>query len=722
MTLVKGRVYSSALIVCLMLLIPQSLTPAESLDSTPRTLPPATVALETPEPQTEPPTSGTTATDATDTAAAIPSPASSRASEELAGPDAVQIVSEMIFAPINPPVMQPEKVEEETFAASKKSKAWDTKSLSLKDAVTIALANHKPARIALEEVLLARMKVTEAKRGLFPVATLKNEEKEGRATAPGSTSLTDFRGREFNLELQQPIFQGGKLVNTLRQAQVNLAVTVKNYDKIKEDFIFEVEQAFFAMANLKNTVANFEELYQRGEEDFKSILEQQKIGVARDVDVLNVQSLRDDAAGQLSNAKNELELARLSLLQFLGFEPKTNFDIVGPAPLKKADYETLDIDLDECLKIAYQNRSDLYMKELMVQFHKYGVEIAKAKGRLKVDLTGSYGVGREAFVTDKLDLQEEYFIGLKGSLPFGPHTLEENLVNQDKAAAAGQTTSNQFESITSSLKLFDNFNSMNVTQAQIAYHKALDEMYKTQRTLDYEVKKSYYDYKKSVLSLDGYSAKQRLGEEELKISRSQYDLNQVALSDVLRNRVKLYEYKNGFGQASAAYYVSVVRMNKTIGVSGYFDPVTGKRESSLADSPLSRRPEIAAKGKVSNYHAELSRAEKIVQSIKPEERWWDFWEKDEGGRANVKDRWWETWERDSQTGVVRPKSNWWQPWKRGVPTAPKTRKKWWQMWEQEDSLSDHPYQNDQDAGQFAPRPEDLVTRDMVKQLFQGSGK
>ncbi len=634
-------------------------------------------------------------------------------------PSLMEIPLQILCAPITPPTMQPEKVSDELTTLEKK---WDSKALTLKDCVTIALANHKPARIGLEEVLVARMKVTEAKRGLFPAASLKSEEIEGRATQPGLATLSDFRGREFTLEIQQPVFQGGRLVNTLRQSQVNLAVSVKNYDKIKEDFIFEIEQAFFSLANAKNVVKNFDELTGKSKIDLDAIFAQQKMGVAREVDVLNIQAQHEDAIFQWTNAKNDLALARLTILQLLGFDTQADFDIASPEELKKEDFDSLQIDPDECIKLAYRNRSDLYIRELMVQFQLYGVEIAKSKSRMKIDLTGSYGLNREAFVTAKQDLQEEFFVGVKGSLPLGPHTLESNFINQDKAASAGQTTSNAFESITSTLKFFDNWNSMNVTQAQIAYHKALDEMYKSQKTVDYEVKKAYFDYKKAIMNLDGYLAKQKLGQEEFKISKSQYDLNQVSLGDLLRNRVKQYEYKNGYGQASSTYYNAIAKINKTIGISGYFDPLSGKRESSLVDQNLSRRPYITEKSRVSNYQAELSRAEKIVQSIKPEERWWDIWGRDETSHANIKDRWWETWERDSQTGVVRPKTNWWQPWKRGTPSAPKARKKWWQMWEQEDSISDSPYQKDQDKSTFTPRPEDLVTREMVKQLFQGSGK
>lgn len=634
-------------------------------------------------------------------------------------PGILEIPSQILGAPMTPP--EEAQVPGAPLEPEKKS---DYSALTLQDCVTIAIANHKPARIALEEVLLARMKVTEAKRGIYPSASIKEEEIKGMVPGGGLPPTSKFRGREIVAELQQPIYQGGRLINTIRQSQINLAVAVKNYDKLKDDYTFEVEQAFFTLGNAKNVVTDLEELLATAKNDLEAIINQQKIGTARDVDVLNIQSQHDDISFQLQSARNDLDLAKMTLAQLLNFDNETEFDIVTPPKLTKADYESLSIDLEECMKLAYQNRSDFYIKEMMVQFYKYGVEIAKSKGRLKVDLTGSYGLKAEQEITQKLDLQKEYFAGIKAALPIGPHTIEESFINQDKAPSAGQTTSNQFQSYSTTLRLFDNFATMGVAQAQIAYHKALDDMYKGRKALDFEVKKAFFDYRKAILNLDGYLAKTKLGEEEAKIAKSQYDLNQATLADVLRTKTKVNEYKAGFGQASVNYYTSICKINKAIGVSGYFDPITGKKESSLLDQHISKRRFVSDKSKISNYAAELSRAEKICQSVKPEEKWWEVWEKDETAQAQIKDRWWETWEKDNATGVVRPKHMWWMPWAKGTPTAPRsTQKKWWQAWETDSishsSLNDSPFQRSDDRKAFKANPEDLVTRDMVKQLFQG---
>ena len=54
--------------------------------------------------------------------------------------------------------------------------------LTLDDALKIGLANHLPSKISQEEVILAREKVSKAKRALFPKVKLKYRETEGKST------------------------------------------------------------------------------------------------------------------------------------------------------------------------------------------------------------------------------------------------------------------------------------------------------------------------------------------------------------------------------------------------------------------------------------------------------------------------------------------------------------------------------------------------------------
>jgi outer membrane protein TolC len=91
----------------------------------------------------------------------------------------------------------------------------------------IALRNNEKIKIALEEMMLARMKVDDARRGLWPKMLIKEEETGGKTTA-------DFVGRHASAEVQVPLYTGGKLRNTLRQSRINLAVALMNFKRERE--------------------------------------------------------------------------------------------------------------------------------------------------------------------------------------------------------------------------------------------------------------------------------------------------------------------------------------------------------------------------------------------------------------------------------------------------------------------------------------------------------
>jgi len=121
--------------------------------------------------------------------------------------------------------------------------------LSLKDCVQTALDNNLSLKAAKREIKLSKQKTKDAWRALFPAASIKWDE------ISGTTTGEDFRGREFYFEMQQPVYQGGRLVNTLRQARVNMMISRQNYQKIKNDITFEVEQAFHILAATKKKLS-----------------------------------------------------------------------------------------------------------------------------------------------------------------------------------------------------------------------------------------------------------------------------------------------------------------------------------------------------------------------------------------------------------------------------------------------------------------------------------
>ncbi len=452
----------------------------------------------------------------------------------------------------------------EDVIMSPKGEMGDMGILSMDDVLRIGLANHLPSKIAQEEVLLARMKIGDAKRALFPKAKLRWKE------TSGTTTGEDFKGREYALELQQNIYAGGKYRITYNQARVNLAVARKNYEKTKEEFTFELTQAYYNFVFAKQKMKNKEELLKKTKE-LLGIGEKQYTAQALTLsEVLEIRSQNAEVLFQKQQILNDLDLARLALAQLLSLPYNTKLDVVDmPEPVE------LELDQENLIQVAYKNRRDYQVKKLLVLFNKYALEIAERNEGVNVEITGSAGQHDEYFVSEKIDLQDEYYVGLKVSKPLGAHLLEFNGVTQDKVPQVGQTTATQFNSEELALKLWEQKTATTITEANINYHKALSELENSKRSLLHDMQSSLYSVLEARSKMRNERSSVQLGLEELRSTRAKQQMDQATIVQLMRAEAKAWNGKTDLISAEADYYISIGRLNKDLGVHNYIDPSSG---------------------------------------------------------------------------------------------------------------------------------------------------
>jgi len=435
---------------------------------------------------------------------------------------------------------------------------------SLENAVKVGLANHLSSKVAQEEVVLAKLKTKEAKRALFPKVKLKYK------TTEGTTTGEDFEGEEYGAEFQQNIYAGGKYKTLYNQARVNLAVARKNYEKTKASFIFEVIQAYYNMAFAKSKMKNKLQLVKKIE-DLLSTAEKQYTAKALTLaEVLEARNQKAEVSFQTQQIQNDLDLAALALRQLLSLPEDSNFDVIEiPEPI------VFDLDPKQLVEIGYANRRDYQVKKLLVLFKKYGLEIAKNKRAFNVELTGSYGQRDEYYVSEQVDLKDEYYIGLKVSKPLGPHIFEFNGVTQDKVPQVGQTTSTEFESAEVAVKLWEQKSNTSVAEANIAYHKAISELENSKRTLVHDIHSAMYSVREAEAKMKNKKSSVTMITEELRSTRAKSKVEQATIVQVMRTETKLWNSKTDYVSAQADYYVSIAKLNKHMGVNDYFDPSAG---------------------------------------------------------------------------------------------------------------------------------------------------
>lgn len=423
------------------------------------------------------------------------------------------------------------------------------------------LSRHRPVQISREEVDLAQMKLREARRALYPGATLKGSWTEGTA------SNVDFEEVSAGLQLEQPIFYSGRLRETYRQALVNLQVSEKRSNKVKADFSQEIAQAYFQHIGAKAALSAQEGLLGQVEDFLKKARARYDKGLLTRLELLNVEAQVNQARFQRMTAENDLALARIKFYQRLNLSPDAQVEVPSEFP----PYSPTPVDLEEALALAAQYRPDIQVNTLLVEFNEYEERIAKAKGKLKVDLSGFIGSSGSAFETESLDLGDDYFVGIKATRAWGPHGATLSSTTTKTSPKLGQTTRTDSTVTSGELGILNQLQGLSeIQQARIGLEKARNDLEETKGTVFQEVQEAVISVTKARTQLEYAKQKITFREEQVKILQAQASLNEVLPSQVLEAIIKLTDERVASVQALTNLQVALAKLNKAIGLPGRY--------------------------------------------------------------------------------------------------------------------------------------------------------
>ena len=456
--------------------------------------------------------------------------------------------------------------------------------VTLRESVRIALANNLAALAAKKKIEVARSKLTEARRALFP--TVQAVIRFNKGEVGGSVQDTDadgglvpgnrfYKGESQKLNITQPLYHGGELVFTVKQAEENLKLTEEEYKKIRNEAIHQVRTSYYGAVKQEYNLQYQLTLFKDVSEFHKKIREARLARVISEIDFLNVDSQHNQVYFQLESAKNDLLSANLLLRQNLNLESEEFLPIN-----LKISYMKLEPDFDELLKIALATNPELRMKEYALESAFYGVKIYEAKKRPKIDLRGSYGMLGEVFkdtraITDDnhdLDEEKEWFVGIEGSMPLGPNTVEFSRVKHVYGPTVLALTGSEDAESKFTFNLMDKFSEItDEKSAAAAYLQAQSELQTAKNKLLSDLREGYYDLKKSVVQMDSSVAKIRYQSKQSAAAKYLVGLQETPPASYLESMIELASHKFSLIQAAVDYHLAISTLNLTIGDPTYFE-------------------------------------------------------------------------------------------------------------------------------------------------------
>ena len=444
---------------------------------------------------------------------------------------------------------------------------------SLDDCMKIAVKNHIPLHVAEKSVKLAQMRIFEARRNMLPSATVAYEESIGRVSG------RRYVGRKQYVEGQQPIFHGGELFFTAKQAEANLEVTKNDYQRIKNELILQVKKDYYTLAKAKENLKMQQALAQEVDNIFNMVTKAFEAGAISKLELLNVTSQASQIKFQLASAEGDASVGELILKQAMNLDPREKIEIEPSLEFKKAS-----VDFEDTLRAAFLNRAEVKINSLMMDYYTYGKNIAKAKGWPKIDILGNWGLAKEEFVPDdraappaggSLDpdrkLEQQWYAGIKASMPFWGSTGEYAWTREEwvPVVSAFQGT----KAVTSSykLKILDKLDYYSDKQlADIDFENARQQLNKIKQDITLEVRENCFSYEKALIQLETATNKVKYQEKDLEFVKLKRGMDEAQDSNVIESMIKLAQERFGYVQALTDCHISIASINKAIGVEDYF--------------------------------------------------------------------------------------------------------------------------------------------------------
>lgn len=441
--------------------------------------------------------------------------------------------------------------------------------LSLDDCVAIAVKNHIPLQIAQKSMKLAELRVFEARRNMLPSASITFEEGHGRVNDLAYISRKQF------IEGQQPVFHGGELYYTMKQAEVNTQITKNDYQKIKNELILQVKKGYYALCKAKGNLKLQVELSKEVERIFDMARKAFEAGVASKLEFLNVSSQAGQAKYQFTAAEGDVSVADLILKQAMNIDPRDALEINDDLEFKK-----VTVDFEKVLNAAALNRPEMKINSLMIDYYNYGKGVSKAKGWPKIDLMGQWGLGKDEYASPDQSnlpdggdrkLEQQWYAGVKASMPFWGSTGEVARTMEHWPPVVSSYHTTISDTTTWKFKILDKLDYYSDKQlAEIDFDKARQELNKIRQDIALEARESCFNYQKAVIQADTAANKVRYQEKDLEFTKMKRGMDEVQDSNVIESMIKLAQERFGYLQALADCHTSLAGINKAIGVDDYF--------------------------------------------------------------------------------------------------------------------------------------------------------
>lgn len=443
-----------------------------------------------------------------------------------------------------------------TMALGQSAFAGETVALNLDDAMLRAFQSNPTVSIAQYELDSARASYNAARqsRGISISAnhtTQRGGYDDAHEAAPGLWTKGIGNNHANSLTASLPIFTGGKLSGTIKQAKANYQYNEVGVQRTYNEMRSTVTDGYFKMLQADNMQKLSAESVTRLEDHLKNVQAQYDVGVVAKVDVLRSQVELANAKQTLIQAENSYQVAEANMNKIVGLPMDTTLQLDNLLV-----YNAYDQNMDDCLAYAAEHRPELMQA-------KYGVDAAK--GALMVARSGHM-----------------------------PQVAASATQQWSDSNWPGDEDGKWGVGVNVSLNVFDTGVTLSKIHGAEADLKKAEETYRdTVNAVNLDVRSNYLGLREAEKRISTTKLAVEQADEDYRIAQLRYMSGVGTNTDVLDAQVALTQAKTNYTQALYDYNTSKTALETSIGVP-MENPVTAVKVQAAKTAKAVKVTEEAA--------------------------------------------------------------------------------------------------------------------------------
>lgn len=321
-------------------------------------------------------------------------------------------------------------------------------NLSLDQAISDALKEHPSVKQFRENMAASREAIGVARANYFPQANFVAQYSYGNSfsgsgsrfssigSSGGSTgglsgaatipSVAETHFYSYQFQANQLLYDFGKTPGTVGQSRATFKGSEQDYFGTRQQVVLDLRTAYFGYLAARRAMKVQEETVRQNQELTKQAQGFYQVGLRAKIDVTKAEANLYQAEANLIRAKNEVELARVTLMNALGIKTwpyKDVEDVLEVTPHLRP--------LEELLAQATERRPELQKNRSQQEFSQAAIKVARAGYFPTFSSNAAYGW--QTIDQPFSNQPSNWFVGASMNLPLFNGLLTQYSVSKSKA-------------------------------------------------------------------------------------------------------------------------------------------------------------------------------------------------------------------------------------------------------------------------------------------------